>query len=305
MTTDLEGVDSPCPHCPDGHADPTTRPWAVYVGPERDGDGQPLNLHVGPTNCAHVSESDAAWLRPFLDARDAALAHVPRIGPGVITGWPRTEDDADGEFELTAADLRATLAALGNARGRVAELTVESDRLFILYSTEKTRREQFSDAFDEVRADRDRLAKERAGWRSIAGADEVEADRDAAVARAVRLAARVDQLETLLGQILARFDTKGHPGYAAIRTAWIRAELVAMWRKVAKGRDAGENGDEADSLGRCRDCYGRGDDFEGGTCPACGGTGTEASKPTPACGPTPNALVCACGGPINHAEARE
>lgn len=62
-----------CPHCPDGHADPTTRPWAVYVAPTRDGDGQPTTLHVGPTNCAHVAESDAEWLRQVI--RDAKQRH--------------------------------------------------------------------------------------------------------------------------------------------------------------------------------------------------------------------------------------
>jgi len=74
-----------CPHCPDGHDDPSTKPWAVSVGPERDGDGQPLTLHVGPTNCAHVAESDAEWLRQVIrDAkatRHAPLADEPRSAP--------------------------------------------------------------------------------------------------------------------------------------------------------------------------------------------------------------------------------
>ena len=71
-------------------------------------------------------------VRAYLDARDAALAHLPRIGPGVITGWPRTDDDADGEFELTATDLRAVLQALADTRQqldeadrRIAELETE------------------------------------------------------------------------------------------------------------------------------------------------------------------------------------
>lgn len=56
-------VAVPCPHCPDGgHRDPTSRPWGVYVAPERDSDGQPVYLRVQPSNGAHVALSDAAWL---------------------------------------------------------------------------------------------------------------------------------------------------------------------------------------------------------------------------------------------------
>lgn len=69
----LRGETAPgCPHCPDGHSDPTTRPWAVWVGSERDGDGQPVSLRVAPTNGAHVAESDAQWLRQVI--RDAKAA---------------------------------------------------------------------------------------------------------------------------------------------------------------------------------------------------------------------------------------
>lgn len=57
-----------CPHCPDGHANPTTRPWGVYVHPARDSDGQPTHLVVQPSNGAHVAESDAAWVREVLNA---------------------------------------------------------------------------------------------------------------------------------------------------------------------------------------------------------------------------------------------
>src|SRR5581483_47436 len=42
-----------CPHCPDGHREPTTRPWAVWVTETRV-DGQPPYLMVAPTNGAHV-----------------------------------------------------------------------------------------------------------------------------------------------------------------------------------------------------------------------------------------------------------
>jgi hypothetical protein len=65
-----------CPHCPDGHDDPNNKPWAVYVAPERDLDGEPVRLHAMPTEGGHVSESDAEWLRQVI--RDAkASRHAP------------------------------------------------------------------------------------------------------------------------------------------------------------------------------------------------------------------------------------
>jgi len=68
----------------------------------------------------HDMEAAVARIVAFLDARDAALAHVPRIGPGIVAGWPRTDNDADGEFELTATDLRAVLAALSATQKQAA-----------------------------------------------------------------------------------------------------------------------------------------------------------------------------------------
>ena len=56
-----------CQHCPDGHASPTTRPWAVFVASECDGDGQPTHLYVAPTAGQHVAESDAEWARKLLN----------------------------------------------------------------------------------------------------------------------------------------------------------------------------------------------------------------------------------------------
>ena len=55
-----------CHHCPDGHAEPTSRPWGVFVTTMLDGDGQPNYLVVGPSKGAHVSESDAEWLRELI-----------------------------------------------------------------------------------------------------------------------------------------------------------------------------------------------------------------------------------------------
>lgn len=57
-----------CEHCPDGHTPPDHgQPWAAYLGPDRDGDGQPTTIHVGRTAGAHVAESDAQWIRNRLN----------------------------------------------------------------------------------------------------------------------------------------------------------------------------------------------------------------------------------------------
>lgn len=63
-----------CPHCPDGHTPPTggSQPWSVWVGPERDGDGQPMTIHVARSAGAHVAESDAQWMRDVLNGRTCA-----------------------------------------------------------------------------------------------------------------------------------------------------------------------------------------------------------------------------------------
>ena len=55
-----------CEHCPDGHRDPTKRPWSVFVSEDRDSDGQPTHLYVCPSGGGHVSESDAEWLRELI-----------------------------------------------------------------------------------------------------------------------------------------------------------------------------------------------------------------------------------------------
>ncbi|MET9818316.1 hypothetical protein [Streptomyces sp. NPDC006355] len=64
-------VEAPggCPHCPDGYtpADGGSQPWHAWVGPERDGDGQPAVIHVARSAGAHVAESDAEWIRARLN----------------------------------------------------------------------------------------------------------------------------------------------------------------------------------------------------------------------------------------------
>lgn len=62
-------ADRTRPHCPDGHTPPTggSQPWSAWVGPERDGDGQPTTIHVARSAGAHVAESDAQWIRDRLN----------------------------------------------------------------------------------------------------------------------------------------------------------------------------------------------------------------------------------------------
>ena len=55
-----------CEHCIDGHRSPLSRPWAAWVGAERDSDGQPTHVRVAPTAGQHVAESDAEWLRDLI-----------------------------------------------------------------------------------------------------------------------------------------------------------------------------------------------------------------------------------------------
>lgn len=63
-----------CPHCDPTHTDPTAHPWGVYVGPERDGDGQPTTLCVKPSDGAHVAESDAQWLWQLIRTHGGAVS---------------------------------------------------------------------------------------------------------------------------------------------------------------------------------------------------------------------------------------
>lgn len=69
-----------CAHCPDGHtpADRGSQPWTAYVGPERDGDGQPMTIHVARSAGAHVAESDAEWIRQRLNPPERPREPQPR-----------------------------------------------------------------------------------------------------------------------------------------------------------------------------------------------------------------------------------
>jgi hypothetical protein len=58
-----------CPHCPDGHTPPDHgQPWTAFIGPQRDGDGQPMQIVVARSAGAHVAESDAEWIRARLNS---------------------------------------------------------------------------------------------------------------------------------------------------------------------------------------------------------------------------------------------
>jgi hypothetical protein len=61
-----------CPHCPDGHTPPDHgQTWGAFVGSERDGDGQPMQIIVARSAGAHVAESDAEWVRRQLNGPEA------------------------------------------------------------------------------------------------------------------------------------------------------------------------------------------------------------------------------------------
>lgn len=65
MTDHLPEEALPCPHCPDGHRDPLSKPWSVFVDESRL-DNQPVFLRVARPAGEHVSESDAEWLWTLL-----------------------------------------------------------------------------------------------------------------------------------------------------------------------------------------------------------------------------------------------
>lgn len=83
-----------CPHCVDGHSDPRTRPWSVWVAGGRDADGQPTHLVCAPADASHVAESDADWLR--------ALIRSYRSLSGLPTG--DDNDVAIGEYVRRAVN---------------------------------------------------------------------------------------------------------------------------------------------------------------------------------------------------------
>jgi hypothetical protein len=79
----------PCPHCEDGHGAPGRTPWGVFVGPERDGDDQPVRLYVQPTAGAHVAWEDAWWLWRLIQERGPDADRPLDLGPD---GVPRLRE---------------------------------------------------------------------------------------------------------------------------------------------------------------------------------------------------------------------
>jgi hypothetical protein len=237
------------------------------------------------------------------------LDHWSRFhrGDGTIRGY------ADGISLESGGDLRAVLGALAAAEKRAEEAEHQSRADLDTAIKYRGQRQNATDvlqrAWDDLNASRLEAEQLRA---HVA---ELEAERE-------QRGRRVEQLETLVGQILARFDDTGHPGYAAIRTRWIRVETIAMWRKAAKGREAGPEprGAGIAASAEVPSCacgapaaWGVGYKGESGTVFQCERCAVEDRR-TPffhrgieyyvvrACGPTPNNLVCACGAPAGHSK---
>lgn len=98
-----------CPHCDPDHQPPWSQGWGVYVAPARDGDGQPVLLHVARPNGAHVAERDATWVRDVLQA--AAADHhraFPELPADEATDIVRA-DAARSAHHLAAIDLHQAL----------------------------------------------------------------------------------------------------------------------------------------------------------------------------------------------------
>lgn len=50
------------------------------------------------------------------------------------------------------------------------------------------------------------------------------------------LAARVDELQATLTEVLGHFTQQGHPGEPCLRAGWIGVKQVDRWRRIAAGR---------------------------------------------------------------------
>lgn len=91
------------------------------------------------------------------DSTDQATAAAARIAMA-RRAYELAVEVGDEDFVVFTEEFGTVLAALDGAQETTAKLTAENDTLFVDYSTEKTQHELFNAAFDEVRADRDRLA---------------------------------------------------------------------------------------------------------------------------------------------------
>jgi hypothetical protein len=57
-----------------------------------------------------------------------------------------------------------------------------------------------------------------------------------ATSEAPLLAYRMKELEDVLDEVLRSFHERGHPGYSALRSGWVREDRVAEWRNVLDRR---------------------------------------------------------------------
>ena len=65
---------------------------AVYVGSERDSDGQPTTLHVEYAAGHHVSEAEARWLRDLITQWQCEGDDDPDAGSPVPPALIRAAD---------------------------------------------------------------------------------------------------------------------------------------------------------------------------------------------------------------------
>lgn len=109
---DCPGCEDACPHCSPTHSPPESRPWGVYVSPQRDGDGQPTHLTVMPSNGAHVAQSDADWLwqliRDYEPAAPVSVVQDDTPTPRAMLGL------GDAPVELAERLVRVAHDVLGN-----------------------------------------------------------------------------------------------------------------------------------------------------------------------------------------------
>jgi len=210
----------------------------------------------------------------FLDAWDAAPAH--RAGYRDVISSQKTGEDGR---KLRASTLRKVLAERADLAEKLAEMTQCRDAAVRL-----AEREHVEIEFDLDGNLRDGLVG-IAEWEHPGEPDHAPDWLIDAVVRVVRpkLARLTERCDGALGLIDASAGMFG-----ATREQLLAAdeehptpELIEVGRKVrdqitawlAEHDTEATNGANPDV---CRDCYGRGDDFEGGACGRCRGTGAAA-----------------------------
>jgi hypothetical protein len=69
----------------------------VWVGPERDHDGQPTTLHVSRNQGSHVAESDAEWLRGVIHEAMTTPQPAAHLHPFIDNDGAHTPDTSSGK----------------------------------------------------------------------------------------------------------------------------------------------------------------------------------------------------------------